>query len=1190
MKVSGLIRKSSLTFSISVILLIAVFFIGYYFYYIPTNRDELHKNGFLILQNIESGILEKNNDLQILYKNLFEESSDKNKDFQNLLVKNNVAGNAVSISRSSTKTIGVDTTYDFLVYNNANGELEPMVIKQKNFAYLFQNKKASQVLLPAEWILQSLLKSQRTELFESYLLVSRKNGIIYKDPQLGMASRVPIDSLFPQRESMFAGIKDISIENVNYKMFSYPFHFGNDDVILCGFINLKTYNAKLHAIPVSFIYPIVIAFLLLIIFLPIIKFYLIGKDETIKFSDIILGTLSFIVGSALITLILINVLILWSADERSKSNLDLLSAQIKVSFTNDILKAYRQLDSLDSLISVSKDSVLHEIKDTTINISDKVISYFQSHKSNPTLDYNFDRIFWIDSTGKQKIKGQLGSEAPLFTNVSSRRYFKIFKTNKAYMVPDYPDSLFGLEPVNSWADGEFTIIISKESRLKKGYIVAVATQMPSIMQTILPPGFGFCIIDDSGKVQLHSEMDRNLRENILEKMSPARPVIEAIRSRQASYFNKIRFYGKTNAVDIAPISKLPFFLVTFYDKGYIVPVAMRIFTFALLFCIFSFIISILIYILALRRPFYKNPLLYSPLEFLKWVIPKKQSSKFYVLATRFITAYILMLLLFLALSGYLNISNYIVLVLVLLIPVNLISCLFVISYATIKQNSNEHCKKEHKERALKGIAFQLLSSLMVYLYSLYSTYPIQWQFLIFQGMFNIAMWVFYFSSEDFLNLLSKSKRRYLPLYTQLATAIIICLSVLPAGLYTWYAHNQEITQSVKKGQLYLAESLQKREPSFIKFAQSHQELQLPAAYYDKLQFHSGIYKIYKDSFTKNNTFPLSRLKDSYEQFYFSIANDIGNNYYDPLLLPALKDDTSDSSWHWSRFYTMLFFKYIIPNNTIGNRYNNASSKSMNIISVFPARYVFVSLSLKGLALLFFILFLMRGLYILLKSVSDRIFLRKYIDTLESKTPPDDNGIKNLLEEFNTTNVKTYPGLNDDVKKLEEEYKYYIPAKTNKQINIQEKDMIEFLKRIKVFYDFIWRKCTEKERYLLLDFAQDSLVNFKNTAAIYSLVEKGLFIIHDDEMKIFCPSFRAYVYDKKDSSEIYQMQKEFQKNSTWQSFRIPLLIIFIGVALFIFFTQEEAFQKITALVAGVGSVLSLLLKFLTDNSSVGITKK
>ena len=151
-------------------------------------------------------------------------------------------------------------------------------------------------------------------------------------------------------------------------------------------------------------------------------------------------------------------------------------------------------------------------------------------------------------------------------------------------------------------------------------------------------------------------------------------------------------------------------------------------------------------------------------------------------------------------------------------------------------------------------------------------------------------------------------------------------------------------------------------------------------------------------------------------------------------------------------------------------------------------------------------------------------------------------------------------------------------------------MIDIKGRLKDFYDFIWQKLSDKEKYLLNDFAQDNLINFKNIEAIYCLLEKGLFIVNDDEIKIFSPSFRAYVFDKKNTSEIYELSKEYQLNSSWQSFRTPVMIVLLGIALFVFFTQQETFQKLTAIVAGVTSVLSLLLKFFVDGGTAGATKK
>ena len=1193
MKVPSLFPKGRFSFSIPVILLIAVFFIGYYFYYIPLNKAEVQENGFLILQNITTSIIDRNTDLQNLYKNIFNksvnsnnESANKNEDIDSLLKKNKVEGRSVFLNHNVAAESNDDSDYG----ERTDGEFIQTIIGRDGFTYLNKNKgDSSAILLNAESVLQPILKSQKTELFESYVLVDQKNGIIYKDPALSVAYNISLDSLLRGENKIFAGIKDIKIEDLSYKMFFYPFRLGNDDVILCGLISEKNYNAELHEIPVSFIFPIVIIFLIILIFLPIIKFYMMGKDETVKFIDIVLSVLSFIVGPALITLIFIQVLLLDGADMRSKSYLSSLSTQIDSAFTEDIVTAYKQLDSLDSIISASGDSMIKATVAESV-VSKKVNDYFRFHKNKSTLDYNFDRIFWIDSLGQQKIKGQVGNEATLFTDVSSRKYFKILKNNQAYMLPGNESLFFGLEPVNSWADGEFRIIISKKSRLNHGSIVALATKMPSVTNTILPPGFGFAIIDATGNVQLHSDMSRNLRENLIKKMSPSRPVEEAIASRQSGYFNNVKFYGKTNAVNITPVSKIPFFLVTFYDNGYIVPIAMRIFTFALLFCIFSFLFYLVIWLLIFRKQYYVNPMLYSPMAFLKWAIPKNDGSRFYVLSSRFLTGYIVMFLLFMAFSTLLNVSNYVILVLVFIIPVNVISVLFVINYSVTKRNNNDTSKLNRK-KALSAIGFQLLSSLLVYLYSGYSSYssfPIQFQFLIFQAAFNVAMLVFYFSSEKKLNALSRSKRTYLSQYSVLVTAMIICLSVLPAGIYTWYAHNQEITQSVKKGQLYLAESLQTRSPSIIKFTQSQADLGLPKDYYQNLQYRSGIYKIYDDSINWNNGYiPPSTLKGSYEQFYFGIANKIGNNYYDPLLMPALKDSASDAAWSWASDNSSLYFKFTLPDNFKPVNEKNDVGKSLSIVSNFPSRYLFVGFSLSGLMLIILIGTLVIGLYRVLYSLAGRIFLKKYIATINSKGFPEYK-IEALLTEFKATNIALHPEFDDAVKNIRNENGYYVPAQSNKEIYKQEKDMIDVKVRLKVFYDFIWEKLTEKEKYVLLDFAQDSLVNFKNIEAIYQLLEKGLFIVNDDEIKIFSPSFRAYVFDKKNTAEIYQLQKKFQLNSSWQSFRTPLLIVLLGIALFVFFTQQDTFQKLTAIVAGVTSVLSLLLKFFVDGGSAAKT--
>jgi hypothetical protein len=279
MRIPNLFPKGRFSFSIPVILLIAVFFIGYYFYYIPVNKARVQQNGFLILENIKSSITDRNNDLQNLYKNISNASSDKKTDgIDSLLKKNRVDGKSLSYDRYVAEEKNRDTGFT----NNIHSTFIQTIIGRDSFTYLYKSKNdTSAILLNAESVLQPILKSQETELFESYALVDKRAGIIYKDPGLSIVSDIPLDSLLSGENKMFAGIKDIKIENLNYKMFFSPFRLGNNDVILCGFINERNYNAELRELPVSFIYPIVIAFLILVIFLPIIKFYMIGKDETV---------------------------------------------------------------------------------------------------------------------------------------------------------------------------------------------------------------------------------------------------------------------------------------------------------------------------------------------------------------------------------------------------------------------------------------------------------------------------------------------------------------------------------------------------------------------------------------------------------------------------------------------------------------------------------------------------------------------------------------------------------------------------------------------------------------------------------------------------------------------------------------------------------------------------------------------
>ena len=840
--------------------------------------------------------------------------------------------------------------------------------------------------------------------------------------------------------------------------------------------------------------------------------------------------------------------------------------------------------------------LLHRNFDAT----DQVKNYFKRCVNDTACYYNFNRISWIDAEGDQHIKADIDTAALVFANVKERGYFKALKKNEGYALPGKPSAVFVLEPIDSWTNGDFSIIMAVRSRLGNGSITALSVQMPSVMQTILPPGFGFCIIDNEGKVMLHSDMSRNLQENFVAKADPSRQIREAIKSRQESFFGSLNLYGKDNSLYIKPLAAMPFHLVTFYDNGYVVPVNMRIFTFALLFCFISSATCVLLWFGVFRKRNFHNPFLYDPLYYLKWVVPKERNVRFYILSIFFLVVYLAVQLSMIFSAKLFNISNYAVLILVMLLPVNIFAGLFVINYRVKRNQSAGRAGIKKDSRPYKALAvlfLQPLAVLIAYVFSISEGYGQQSAFLFFELFFFIFLCLFFLLPKGAFHFLYRSTVSYLSLYCWFSTLLLVCLSVLPAALYTWYAHNQEITQSVKKEQLYLANALQQRAVQTLSYTKKRSAFGLPENYFDRLQYGSGIYKIYGDTIFATTKIPRGDNPESYEKFYFSIANEIGNNYYDPLLIPALRDEATDHSWYWSAekdsLLSFWYNLYTDPNKK--DTGPGIAASSLEITSRYPERYEFVVVSFRGLLLLLVIAGFIYGLYLLLRFISGELFLRKFIpDAGEQSDSQPVKGIDTLLEEYKIFKMEndSPPGLltKKDIDQLTDEYDFYKPVQDSKAAYRQEIAMIAAQAKFRDFYLFIWDRCSAREKYLLLDFAQQGFVNFKSTEVIHGLLQKGIFIILKEEVKLFSASFRSFVLTQKQNKEMIGLQKQFQQGSAWQTIRIPLLVILLGVAFFIFFTQEQTFQKVSALVAGISTIFSLLLKFFNDGAGLLSGKK
>ncbi|NEU09715.1 hypothetical protein GZH53_15410 [Flavihumibacter sp. R14] len=1181
MNVSFLSRRwRNITWSIIILLIAAVFISLYFYYFIPINRVATNRNGFIILHNIASNIQGKVDNHLKLFKNFY--GGGKNKDYgsiKGLLELNNITG---TVNFRSPRDTASGRVIDSAVADTAfylaaiNREYLDNVSRNPDKDTLVISESLLTFLMP-------LLSSQKEELFSSYMLLKLEGKTakaLYEDPEVSSLSSLMVDSLLPKTTQSFtAGIREIQVEGMAYKLFFYPFYAGSHHLVLCGLVNENKYNATLDHLPFYFVFIVATVFLLVIILLPVFKFYIMDSNEVVGLTDFFLYVLSVFIGACVITLIAIQFLLWKGAERQVKENLKDLSDQIGQNFKNQLIRSYNQLTTYD-ISFANAYGPLGPADQEDINMCFKTVSKEHSYRVTP-----FYNLSWIDKSGMQKIKVSPSDSSPVKVHVDNRQFFKDVKNKEMFWLPDSSGRKFTWEAVYSQSNSEFTVVVAKPSiwKFAKGdslIMAAMGAKMLPIVYPLLPAGYSFCIIDRKGEVQIHSDRNRNLRENLFKKMESYRNVQEAVAANQEKYFNEVNFYGRQHLVHIMPIANEPFYLVTFYDKGYIVPINMRVFIFSLVFCFISFLLTSGLAIAIMPKGFLNYPLLYTFKDCLKWIIPQARESQFYHRGLLFLAGYAVAILLLLFLFPEIS---YVIFSLVIFTPLNVLAGLYIIRSCLWRTLNTQHRKKvRSRKRIWQLLAVDLCMSLLFYYYMSLIAFPVSYHFLLFQGGLIILMALYTLFNKSFVvDFNDTAQKNYFRHYSGLLTALIFCLSGLPAIVYSWYAHKQETVQSVKKHQIYLPGAINERRKSIgwtsrnrndasslstTAFRQNSDPSKRPA------RVRLGIYEVYKDSIRgDNDCFRDSAEWDVNGKFYYTVADQIANSYYDAQYYPAIADSASDGSWYSKVNRDSSHFWY----KEIYRRYPDRGYPYTHITSAIP-NYHLLDFSDKGrsLHLAWLFLFSAFSIWLLNRWIAangELLFLRKYVNA-ETVNPED-----NLIEQFFASNADIGFSLNtvtdDDEKKID--YDDRLPA---------ERRIFEKSRKYQQLYDFIWENCSDKEKYLLVDFAQDELMNHKNPWEIYSLLRKGVFLVDNNYIKLFSRGFRAYLMTRKNEDELAVLRKKFLKNSSWAAFKIPLMVLLLAIAAFIFFTQEVAFQKIIALLAGISSMVTFLPKIYSGGLS------
>lgn len=384
---------------------------------------------------------------------------------------------------------------------------------------------------------------------------------------------------------------------------------------LIGTVRQSDFDALVYLIPLKFVGLAALFVVLGILALPLVKMRFIAPHQHLSKTDAGVIVVALILGLALATN---GILAKWGYDTHKKSY-DTIGANI----AEDIAQKFgRELE--DSIVTLSSlwTSTLNDsngvsvtLPAASLNTEGAVVEY-----ENTVVDYEctdarsgaddycqlvgnkdnelpaFTVVFTLDNNGNQVLR-KLSFAKDNFsklTGLADREYFKRARDRDLWTYST-PGGVCGLGEDNNNAvstcfyaqriqnvingDKNFTISIpilgpdkdagvgADRDQAGAARVAVLAKWMYAFKSAVLPPSYGFAVIDDdTGEVLFHSDDRKSLVEQFYLETDEDIELIKSVQARQPSLMNG-HYLGETTRFHTRPLPHVPWTLVIFYDKA-----------------------------------------------------------------------------------------------------------------------------------------------------------------------------------------------------------------------------------------------------------------------------------------------------------------------------------------------------------------------------------------------------------------------------------------------------------------------------------------------------------------------------------------------------------------------------------------------------------------------------------------------
>jgi hypothetical protein len=462
-------------------------------------------------------------------------------------------------------------------------------------------------------------------------IVFEVNSVIERQTFQNSIDTAILNSILRKENAAIKREVEFNVNNTDYIVFIHSFEAGDKYWRIFGFCSKEQFNSQVKSVELIYVFSALLLLIVILLMMPLLKLWIMNESEKLQTVNVWFCGFSLVVGGAFLLLIVLMASDLFTSYETFSSDnlaknrnarIKILSDSIESKFTRELRLVYDQLQA----------SRTYDI-DTPRYDS---INQYGSIQNNPRFNFSiypyFNEMLWIEEDGDQTfVVATHKLDSGDVVNLGSRTYFSNARRDElSWMMPDKNATIerFALQSIHSYLtnnhEAGFGVRYDDNKPIR---VLAMATRLRSVMNTLLPPGYQFAMVDKNGKVWFHSTIDKNLNENFFDETGRDKNLIAAVEGRLpapiAVHYDRSSFQGW-----VEPIQNTGLFLVVLYDDEYFsTPIVLTVgFAFMLVFILLSAQgIHQLILIVSTNR----FSLLRIKRFFLTWLRPRKEKEKVY---------------------------------------------------------------------------------------------------------------------------------------------------------------------------------------------------------------------------------------------------------------------------------------------------------------------------------------------------------------------------------------------------------------------------------------------------------------------------------------------------------------------------------------------------------------------------------